>query len=69
MIAEGRLKGGDRLPPERGSGRQVRWSAAPRSGRLSRALESLEPRGDQAGQKARFVREASIESLVEPLAL
>ena len=67
MIAEGRLKGGDRLPPERDLADKFVVSRTSVREAL-RALESLGLVEIRPGEGT-FVREASIESLVEPLAL
>lgn len=67
MIAEGRLKGGDRLPPERELAEKFVVSRTSVREAL-RALESLGLVEIRAGEGT-FVREVSIEQLVEPLAL
>jgi GntR family transcriptional regulator, transcriptional repressor for pyruvate dehydrogenase complex len=67
MIAEGRLKGGDRLPPERDLAEKFVVSRTSVREAL-RALESLGLVEIRPGEGT-FVREASIDTLVEPLAL
>ena len=67
MIAEGRLKGGDRLPPERELADKFVVSRTSVREAL-RALESLGLVDIRPGEGT-FVREVSIEQLVEPLAL
>jgi GntR family transcriptional repressor for pyruvate dehydrogenase complex len=67
MIAEGRLKGGDRLPPERDLAEKFVVSRTSVREAL-RALESLGLVEIRPGEGT-FVRQVSIESLVEPLAL
>jgi GntR family transcriptional repressor for pyruvate dehydrogenase complex len=67
MISEGKLKGGDRLPPERDLAEKFVVSRTSVREAL-RALESLGLVEIRAGEGT-FVREVSIESLVEPLAL
>lgn len=67
MIAEGRLKGGDRLPPERDLAEKFVVSRTSVREAL-RALESLGLVEIRAGEGT-FVRQVSIEALVEPLAL
>ena len=67
MIAEGRLKGGDRLPPERDLAEKFVVSRTSVREAL-RALESLGLVEIRPGEGT-FVRQMSIESLVEPLAL
>ncbi len=67
MIAEGRLKGGDRLPPERELAEKFVVSRTSVREAL-RALESLGLVEIRPGEGT-FVREVSIEQLVEPLAL
>jgi GntR family transcriptional repressor for pyruvate dehydrogenase complex len=67
MIAEGRLKGGDRLPPERDLAEKFVVSRTSVREAL-RALESLGLVEIRAGEGT-FVRQVSIESLIEPLAL
>jgi GntR family transcriptional regulator, transcriptional repressor for pyruvate dehydrogenase complex len=67
MITEGKLKGGDRLPPERDLAEKFVVSRTSVREAL-RALESLGLVEIRPGEGT-FVREASIEALVEPLAL
>jgi GntR family transcriptional repressor for pyruvate dehydrogenase complex len=67
MISEGKLKGGDRLPPERDLAEKFVVSRTSVREAL-RALESLGLVEIRAGEGT-FVRQVSIESLVEPLAL
>src|SRR5439155_8032834 len=67
MIAEGRLKGGDRLPPERDLAEKFVVSRTSVREAL-RALESLGLVEIRPGEGT-FVRQVSIDSLVEPLAL
>src|SRR5919108_336556 len=67
MIAEGRLKSGDRLPPERDLAEMFVVSRTSVREAL-RALESLGLLEIRAGEGT-FVREVSVESLIEPLAL
>jgi GntR family transcriptional repressor for pyruvate dehydrogenase complex len=67
MIAEGRLKGGDRLPPERDLAEKFVVSRTSVREAL-RALESLGLVEIRPGEGT-FVREASIDTLIEPLAL
>ena len=67
VIAEGRLKGGDRLPPERDLAEKFVVSRTSVREAL-RALESLGLVEIRPGEGT-FVRQVSIESLVEPLAL
>src|SRR5215475_2892019 len=67
MIAEGRLKGGDRLPPERDLADKFVVSRTSVREAL-RALESLGLVEIRPGEGT-FVRQVSIDSLVEPLAL
>jgi GntR family transcriptional repressor for pyruvate dehydrogenase complex len=67
LIADGRLKSGDRLPPERDLAERFRVSRTS----VREAMRALESRGLLAirpGEGA-FVRSVSIEALVEPLAL
>jgi GntR family transcriptional repressor for pyruvate dehydrogenase complex len=67
LIGEGRLKSGDRLPPERDLAEQFRVSRTS----VREALRALESRGlveIRAGEGA-FVRDISVDALVEPLAL
>jgi GntR family transcriptional regulator, transcriptional repressor for pyruvate dehydrogenase complex len=67
MIAEGKLKGGDRLPPERDLAEKFVVSRTSVREAL-RALESLGLVEIRPGEGT-FVRQVSIDSLVEPLAL
>ena len=67
MIAEGRLKAGDRLPPERDLAEKFVVSRTSVREAL-RALESLGLVEIRPGEGT-FVRQVSIESLIEPLAL
>jgi GntR family transcriptional regulator, transcriptional repressor for pyruvate dehydrogenase complex len=67
MIAEGRLKSGDRLPPERDLAEKFLVSRTSVREAL-RALESLGLVEIRPGEGT-FVREVSVESLVAPLAL
>ena len=67
MIADGKLKGGDRLPPERDLAEKFVVSRTSVREAL-RALESLGLVEIRPGEGT-FVRQVSIDSLVEPLAL
>ena len=67
MIAEGRVKSGDRLPPERDLAEKFVVSRTSVREAL-RALESLGLIEIRPGEGT-FVREVSVESLIEPLAL
>ncbi|HEU4370849.1 MAG TPA: FadR/GntR family transcriptional regulator [Methylomirabilota bacterium] len=67
MIAEGKVKGGDRLPPERDLAEKFVVSRTSVREAL-RALESLGLVEIRPGEGT-FVRQVSIESLIEPLAL
>ena len=67
MITEGRLKSGDRLPPERDLAEKFRVSRTSVREAL-RALESLGLLEIRPGEGT-FVREVSVEALIEPLAL
>jgi GntR family transcriptional repressor for pyruvate dehydrogenase complex len=67
LIADGHLKSGDRLPPERDLAERFRVSRTSVREAM-RALESRGLIGIRPGEGA-FVREVSIEALVEPLAL
>src|SRR5438046_9612667 len=67
MIAEGRLKSGDQLPPERDLAEKFVVSRTSVREAL-RALESLGLIEIRPGEGT-FVREVSIDALVEPLAL
>src|ERR1051326_6004333 len=67
MISEGRLKSGDQLPPERDLAEKFVVSRTSVRAAL-RALESLGLIEIRPGEGT-FVREVSVESLIEPLAL
>src|SRR5919204_6005530 len=67
MIAEGRLKSGDQLPPERDLAEKFVVSRSSVREAL-RALESLGLIEIRPGEGT-FVRGVSVESLIEPLAL
>lgn len=67
MIAEGRLTSGDRLPPERDLAEKFLVSRTSVREAL-RALESLGLIEIRPGEGT-FVREVSVETLIEPLAL
>jgi GntR family transcriptional regulator, transcriptional repressor for pyruvate dehydrogenase complex len=67
MIAEGRLKSGDQLPPERDLAEKFVVSRTSVREAL-RALESLGLIEIRPGEGT-FVREVSVEALIEPLAL
>jgi GntR family transcriptional repressor for pyruvate dehydrogenase complex len=67
MIAEGRLKSGDQLPPERDLAEKFLVSRTSVREAL-RALESVGLIEIRPGEGT-FVREVSMEALVEPLAL
>src|SRR5262250_3033530 len=67
MIAEGRLKSGDQLPPERDLAEKFLVSRTSVREAL-RALESLGLIEIRPGEGT-FVREVSVETLIEPLAL
>ena len=67
MIAEGRLKSGDQLPPERDLAEKFLVSRTSVREAL-RALESVGLIEIRPGEGT-FVREVSVEALVEPLAL
>jgi len=67
MIAEGRLKSGDRLPPERDLAEKFVVSRTSVREAL-RALESLGLLEIRPGEGT-FVREVSVDALIEPLAL
>jgi GntR family transcriptional repressor for pyruvate dehydrogenase complex len=67
LVREGRLKSGDRLPPERDLAERFKVSRASVREAL-RALESLGLIEIRPGGGT-FVREISVESLIEPLAL
>ena len=67
LIAEGKLKSGDRLPPERDLAEKFMVSRTS----VREALRSLQSRGlieIRAGEGA-FVRDISVDTLIEPLAL
>jgi GntR family transcriptional repressor for pyruvate dehydrogenase complex len=67
LIAEGRLKSGDRLPPERELAETLMVSRPS----VREALRALQSRGlieIRAGEGA-FIRDVSLDQLVEPLAL
>ena len=66
LIADGHLKSGDRLPPERDLAERFRVSRTSVREAM-RALESRGLIGIRPGEGA-FVREVSVETLVEPLA-
>ena len=67
LVQEGKLKSGDRLPPERDLAESFKVSRT--SVREAfRALESMGLIEIRAGEGT-FVREISVESLIEPLAL
>jgi len=67
MIAEGRFKSGDQLPPERDLAEKFVVSRTS----VREALRSLESLGlvEIRPGEGTFVREVSVEALVEPLAL
>jgi GntR family transcriptional regulator, transcriptional repressor for pyruvate dehydrogenase complex len=67
MIAEGRLKSGDQLPPERDLAEKFVVSRTS----VREALRSLESLGlvEIRPGEGTFVREVSVEALIEPLAL
>src|SRR5215468_10780085 len=67
MIGEGRLKSGDQLPPERDLAEKFVVSRTSVREAL-RALESLGLVEIRPGEGT-FVREVSVETLIEPLAL
>ncbi|MDP2626907.1 MAG: FadR/GntR family transcriptional regulator [Candidatus Rokubacteria bacterium] len=67
LIAEGKLKSGDRLPPERDLAEKFVVSRTS----VREALRALESRGlieIRAGDGT-FIRDISVETLIEPLAL
>jgi len=66
LISEGRLKSGDQLPPERDLAAQFKVSRTS----VREALRTLESLGliEIRPGEGTFVREVSIESLIEPLA-
>jgi GntR family transcriptional repressor for pyruvate dehydrogenase complex len=67
LIAEGKLKSGDRLPPERDLAERFRVSRAS----VREALRALESTGliEIRLGEGTFVREISVDALIEPLAL
>jgi GntR family transcriptional repressor for pyruvate dehydrogenase complex len=67
LITDGHLKSGDRLPPERDLAERFRVSRTSVREAM-RALESRGLIGIRPGEGA-FVRQVSVETLVEPLAL
>ncbi|MFQ5829138.1 MAG: FadR/GntR family transcriptional regulator [Candidatus Methylomirabilia bacterium] len=67
LISEGKLRSGDRLPPERDLAEHFKVSRASVREAL-RALESLGLIEIRPGEGT-FVREVSVESLVQPFAL
>jgi DNA-binding GntR family transcriptional regulator len=67
LIADGKLKSGDQLPPERDLAEKFMVSRTS----VREALRALQSRGlveIRAGEGA-FVRDISVETLIEPLAL
>lgn len=67
LIAQGKLKSGDQLPPERDLAEKFRVSRTS----VREALRALQSRGlieIRAGEGA-FIRDVSVETLIEPLAL
>ncbi len=66
LISEGRLKSGDQLPPERDFAEQFKVSRTS----VREALRTLESLGliEIRPGEGTFVREISVESLIEPLA-
>ena len=66
LITEGRLKSGDQLPPERDLAAQFKVSRTS----VREALRTLESLGliEIRPGEGTFVREVSVESLIEPLA-
>jgi GntR family transcriptional repressor for pyruvate dehydrogenase complex len=67
LIAEGKLKSGDRLPPERDLAEKFMVSRTS----VREALRALQSRGlveIRAGEGA-FIRDISVDELIEPLAL
>jgi GntR family transcriptional repressor for pyruvate dehydrogenase complex len=67
LIADGKLKSGDQLPPERDLAEKFMVSRTS----VREALRALQSRGlveIRAGEGA-FVRDVSVETLIEPLAL
>jgi DNA-binding FadR family transcriptional regulator len=67
LISEGKLRSGDRLPPERDLAERFRVSRASVREAL-RALEAMRLIQIRFGEGT-FVREIAVDSLVEPLAL
>ena len=67
LISEGKLKSGDRLPPERDLAERFKVSR-PSVREALRALESMGLIEIRLGEGT-FVREISVDSLIEPLAL
>ena len=67
LVQEGKLKSGDQLPPERELAERFKVSRASVREAL-RALESMGLLEIRRGEGT-FVREVSVESLIEPLAL
>ncbi|MBI4560568.1 MAG: FadR family transcriptional regulator, partial [Candidatus Rokubacteria bacterium] len=67
LISEGKLRSGDQLPPERELAESFKVSRTSVREAL-RALESIGLIEIRAGEGT-FVREISVESLIEPLAL
>lgn len=67
LVQEGRLKSGDRLPPERDLAERFKVSRTSVREAL-RALESMGLIEIRPGEGT-FVREISVEALIEPLAL
>jgi DNA-binding FadR family transcriptional regulator len=67
LVAEGQLKSGDRLPPERDLAEKFAVSRASVREAL-RALESMGLIEIRAGEGT-FIKEISVEALIEPLAL
>ncbi|HEV8311130.1 MAG TPA: FadR/GntR family transcriptional regulator [Methylomirabilota bacterium] len=67
LIADGQLKSGDRLPPERDLAERFRVSRTS----VREALRALESTGliEIRPGEGTFVRQVSVESLIEPLAL
>jgi len=67
LIAEGKLKSGDRLPPERDLAEKFMVSRTS----VREALRALQSRGlidIRAGEGA-FIRDISVDTLIEPLAM
>src|SRR3989475_331886 len=67
LIGEGKLKSGDRLPPERDLAEKFMVSRTS----VREALRALQSRGlidIRAGEGA-FIRDISVDTLIEPLAL